>query len=182
MKRMILVSAILCAAIALSLVIASAKANFSGTFKLDPSKSQMGGGPGGGGGGGGGGGQMGDITLTIVQNGDKIDTTRTSPRGEQKNSYTLDGKAYDFTPQMGGRGGGGGGTPPTGKRTAKWSADGNSVDIAEDTTFTGQDGQAMTRHSTQHWSLSADGKTLTIESTGQGRNGETHSTAVYNKQ
>jgi hypothetical protein len=68
---------------------------------------------------------------------------------------------------------GGGGGEMKGKRTAKWSSDGNAIEISSDV-----EGPNGTQHSTQKWWLSSDGKTLTVEQTSQ--RGTTKQ--VYNKQ
>jgi hypothetical protein len=110
----------------------------------------------------------GDVTLTITQDGDKLTSVRKTARGEQSTSYTLDGKETEFTQP-----GRGGGPEMKGKRTAKWSADGNSIEISS--SVEGPNGAFTT---TQKWSVSADGKWLTIESTTQ----RGTSKSVYAKQ
>src|ERR1044071_4783228 len=89
--------------------VASAKADFSGTWILDKTNSE--GLPPG----------M-DQTMTVVQTGDKLalETKLITAEGEQvvSDSYVLDGKEAEFTPKtLTGQAG-------KGKRTANWTADG----------------------------------------------------------
>ena len=99
----------------------------------------------------------------------------------------------------GGRGGGGGmagpqsynldGTETTTEngpakvaRKATWSSDGKTVELASNTTFTGQDGTERKSSTSDKLTLSADGKTLTVVRHSEGgRGGPTDSTMVFNK-
>ena len=129
-------------------VSAAAKADFSGTWVLDKSRSE--GLPPG----------M-DQTMTVTQKGDRVDieTKVVAEQGEQvvKDSYVLDGKETQFTPPVLNGGSGRGG-----KRTSKPTAEGNGFDVAEEATIDGAEGEATIK-GTRRWRLSADGKTLTIE-------------------
>ncbi|MFL6229617.1 MAG: hypothetical protein ACJ741_12655 [Pyrinomonadaceae bacterium] len=164
---------------------AAAKPNFAGTWVLDASKSEGGGAPGGGAGGGGGGGGMGggggatSETMTVKQDGDKIDVERkiTTPRGDrtQSDTYAADGKEGEFTMQMRQN-------PVKGKRTAKWSADGSTLEVSDKADIQTPDGNTMTMQTSSKWTLSGDGKTLTVEQTRTTPNGEQKSKRVYNKQ
>jgi hypothetical protein len=133
---------------AFGLVTAFAKANFSGTWTLDKSKSE------------GLPAAIKDQVLTVKQDGDKltIDSKLTTEQGEQTNTdtYTLDGKPADFT------GKGPGGLEGKGKRTAKWSADGNGIEVTEDVVFDTPQGEVTVNY-VRKWSLAADGKSLTID-------------------
>ena len=135
---------------------ASAKADFSGTWTLDKNNSE--GLPPG----------M-DQLMTVTQSGDKLslETKLITEQGEQvvPDSYTLDGKEVEFTPR------GGGGLSGKGKRTAKWGAEANSIEVSETATFDTPDG-SVTFQTTRKWVLSADGKTLKIEMTVDGPNGK----------
>ena len=93
MKRKIATGSIaVVALVALSLVVASAaaKPDFSGKWTMDKTKSE------------GVPPEM-EQTMTITQTGDKIEleTTIKGPQGERtiKDSYMVDGKEADFTPQ-----------------------------------------------------------------------------------
>ncbi len=148
MKRTILVGSIVAMVLALSLVAAYAKANFSGTWMLDKSHSE------------GLPPDLKDQTLTVVQTDDKIsiDITIVRDGGETKQSdtYILSGKEVEFKPQaiMGIEG--------KGKRTAQWAADGNSIDVKEEDIYEAPQGPVAVKI-TRKWTLSADGKVLVID-------------------
>ena len=136
--------------------VASAKADFNGTWALDKSNSE--GLPPG----------M-DQSMTVVQAGDKLslETKLITPDGEHvvNDSYTLDGKEAEFTPRAPN------GQTGKGKRTAKWAADGNGIEVNETSTFDGPDG-AVNVQMSRVWTLSADGKTLKIDITADGPSGK----------
>lgn len=136
--------------------VASAKADFSGTWILDKSNSE--GLPPG----------M-DQTMSVVQTGDKLmlETKLITQEGERVVSdlYMLDGKEAEFTPKAPN------GQTGKGKRTAKWAADGNGIEVSENSTFDGPEG-AVTVQMKRTWMLSADGKTLKIDITADGPNGK----------
>ncbi|HEY0100957.1 MAG TPA: hypothetical protein VGB76_18560 [Pyrinomonadaceae bacterium] len=169
MKRKIAAGSVaLVALVALSLVVASAaaKADFSGKWSLDKTKSE---------------GLPPNIeqTMTVTQTGDKIEleTKVTTPQGERvvKDSYTVDGKEVDFTPQ------GPQGAIGKGKRTAKWSADGMGLEVSETATLDGPNG-ADEVSATRKWTLAPDSKTLTIELTFNGEQGTQKTKRVFVKQ
>lgn len=148
MKRTILLGSLAALVLALSLVAAAAKVNFSGTWVLD--KSHREGLP----------PDIKDQTLTVVQTDDKIsiDTTIVRDSGDTKQSdtYILSGKEVEFKPQpiMGFEG--------KGKRTAQWAADGNSLDIKEEDIYDVPQGPVVVKI-TRKWIIAADGKTLIID-------------------
>ena len=144
----------------------TAQVNFAGTWNLNAEKSQFGGGPGGGG------------PRIITQNGNNL-SVETSMRGfdggepiKMVTKYTLDGKPTENTR-----------TSPMGdmtsKSTATWSADKKSLTIVTTMSFNGNE-----MKTTETWKLSADGKSLSIESVrpGFGGGGEMKTTMVYDKQ
>ena len=147
MKRNFMMACVAALVFALALVGASAKANFSGTWTLDKSKSE------------GLPPTMKDQVLTVKQDGDKlnIESKVMMEQGDQVNNevYTLDGKPADFTSK------GPGGMEGKGKRTAKWAADGNGIEVSEEILYDTPQGSA-TVNITRKWALSADGKELTI--------------------
>ena len=156
MKHIIATTGAAALVIALCMVVASAKADFSGTWSMDKSQSE--------------GLPPGlDQTMTVVHTGDKLslETKLTTPEGEQviSDSYMLDGKETEFTPQTPG------GQAGKGKRTAKWAADGNGIEVNENSTFDGPEGSVNIRM-TRIWVLSADGKVLKIDLTAEGPNGK----------
>ena len=154
------------------------KANFSGDWALDTEKSVFPAAPGGGGPPGGRG--RGETKLKVTQTGTALTIVRTSPGRDgaevlTTDNLTADGKESTST---GGREG------SVRKVTAKWSDDQNTVVITTSTTMSFQGGDPMTIPGKETWSLSADGKVLTIDSE---RNspmggGATTSKLVYNKQ
>lgn len=152
--------------IALCMAVVSAKADFSGTWVLDKSNSE--GLPPG----------M-DQTMTVVQTGDKLslDTKLITQEGEQviSDSYMLDGKEADFTPRTPDGGSG------KGKRTAKWAADGNGIEVNETSTFNAPEGAVNVRM-TRIWTLSADGKTLKIDIAAEGPNGKQQVKRTFTKK
>lgn len=169
MKRKIAAGSVAVVAFAaLSLVVAAAaaKADFSGKWVMDKAKSE---------------GLPPNIeqTMTITQTGDKIDleTKITTPQGERtvKDSYTVDGKEVDFSPQ------GPQGPMGKGKRTAKWSADGAALEVSETATLDGPNGPDEVS-ATRKWTLAADGKTMTIELTFSGEQGTQKTKRVFVKQ
>lgn len=169
MKRKIAAGSVaVVALVALSLVVASAaaKADFSGKWAMDKTKSE-------------GVPPTIEQTMTITQTGDKIEleTKITGPQGERtiKDSYTVDGKEADFTPQ------GPQGAMGKGKRTAKWSADGAALEVSETATLDGPNGPDEVS-ATRKWTLAADGKTMTIEITFNGEQGTQKTKRVFVKQ
>ena len=167
MKRMIAAGSVAVVLVALSLVVASAaKADFSGKWVMDKTKSE-------------GVPPNMEQTMTVTQTGDKIDleTKVVAPQGERliKDSYTADGKEVEFTPQ------GAQGAMGKGKRTAKWSADGMALEVSETATLDGPNGPDEVS-ATRKWTLAADGKTLTIELTFSGEQGMQKTKRVFVKQ
>ena len=169
MKRKIAAGSIaVVALVALSLVVASAaaKADFSGKWAMDKTKSE---------------GIPPNVeqVMTVTQTGDKIEleTKITAPQGERtiKDSYTVDGKETEFTPQ------GPQGPMGKGKRTAKWSADGAALEVSETATLDGPNGPDEIS-ATRKWTLAADGKTMTIELTFNGEQGTQKTKRVFVKQ
>ena len=129
--------------------VASAGADFSGTWVLDKARSE-------------GLPEGIDQTMTVKQAGDRVEveTRMTGPMGEQTipDLYVLDGKETDFTPPVIGGGGG------KGRRTARWTADGNGFESTEQATLDGPEGKAEIKGA-RKWTLAGDGRTLTIEMT-----------------
>jgi len=156
MKNIFTIGGVVVLLVTLCMAAVSAKADFSGTWILDKTNSE--GLPPG----------M-DQTMTVVQTGDKLslETKLITPDGEQvvSDSYVLDGKEAEFTPKTPG------GETGKGKRTAKWAADGNGIEVKEHSTFDGPEG-AVNIQMTRIWTLMTDGKTLKIELTADGPNGK----------
>ena len=131
----------------LSLNIAAAPPDLSGTWVMDRNRS-IGLPPG-----------M-QQTMIVVQSGDRVEleTKLITAQGERsiKDTYTLDGKEAEFTPQ------GPQGPTGKGKRTAKWLPRGNGIVVSEETTVETPNG-VVTSQLTRKWILSPDGTTLTID-------------------
>jgi|SRR5215813_8267006 len=97
-------------------------------------------------------------TLTIVHTGDqiKLESRQKTAQGERviNETYNLDGKEAEFTPA--------GGQPDAkGKRSAIWLPDGRIV-INDKISSSSPKGPVV-QEITRKWSLSADGRTLTID-------------------
>lgn len=168
MKRKLTAAGAALALLSLSAALAAAKANFSGTWVLDASKSE---------------GLPPGMTQTlkITQNEDKLDIELKlkGPDGNERtvnDSFTLDGKETPFKPVVMG-----GPEPRNPKRTAKWAADGNGIEMVETAEVDTPDGPD-TIQMTRKWSLSADGKTLIIEQKFIGPMGSQQTKRVFAKQ
>ncbi|HJQ70933.1 MAG TPA: hypothetical protein VKA70_18300 [Blastocatellia bacterium] len=166
MKRIIATFSVMVLVFALSISLASAKANFSGTWVMDASKSE---------------GIPNSVQqeMTVVQTDDtiKLETKVKTDEGDFAiaDSYVVNGKEVDFVPQ----------TPQgpngKGKRTAKWTADGNGIEVTEQATFDTPDGQ-LNQQMTRKWTLSADGKSLVIELSAKGPDGTTNTKRLFTKK
>ncbi|HYG81257.1 MAG TPA: hypothetical protein VD861_12755 [Pyrinomonadaceae bacterium] len=147
-------------------VLAEDKANFSGSWALDKSRS-VGLPPG-----------M-DQTMTVVHTGDKIEleTKLITAQGERvvKDAYTLDGKEAEFTPQ------GPQGPAGKGKRTAKWLPRGNGILVNEESTVPTDKGPVTTQLM-RKWILSPDGTTLTIDMHHDTPNGQFETKRIFIKK
>ena len=134
------------------------KVNFSGSWVFNAEKSTL---PETGGGQRFGGGDM-----TVTQDATTLTQSRAGRDGTTRDTkYILDGKENVNTTQRGET-----------KYTAKWSADGKSLSIVTKMSF--NDNEFTT---SAIWTLK-DAKTLAIESTRQGQNGEVKTTMVYDKK
>src|SRR5664280_93688 len=127
-----------------------------------------------GGQGGGGGMRMGGGNFVATQEANLLTVvrTRTGQDGQPTTTtmkYTLDGKESINTSPRG-----------DSKSIAKWSADGKSLTI-ETTRTMDMNGESRTMKSTEVWALT-DAKTLTLNSTRQGPNGDVKSNMVYDKK
>ncbi|HEX8127786.1 MAG TPA: hypothetical protein VF527_01565 [Pyrinomonadaceae bacterium] len=169
MKRKIAAGSVALVLVALSLVVAAAaaKADFSGKWVMDKTKSE-------------GVAEGVAYSLSITQTGDKIDveTTVKAPQGERvvKDVFVADGKEVDFTPPIPQPG-----VTGKGKRTTKWTADGLGLEVSETATLEGPQGSAEVS-ATRKWTLAADGKTLTMEMTFSGDMGVQKTKRIFVKQ
>jgi hypothetical protein len=141
------------------------KANFSGTWSFNESKSNMGEGRGFG--------RAGQMTVTQTGNNLSVDRVRTNQNGDKittNEKYTLDGKE---SVNDSGRGG-------ASKAIVSWSADGKSLNFAVTRSFE-RNGEKTEFKSTEVWSLT-DPKTLSVATTSNFQGNERKATLVYDKQ
>jgi hypothetical protein len=168
MKNKLITGIIALAMFAFITADASAQTNFSGSWTLDAEKSE--GLPPGF-----------KQTMTVTEKDDRVDAEAkiATPNGEQtiKDTYILSGKEVDFTPAVLG-----GGKAKNGKRTSKRTADGKGFEVVEQATLEGPDGGEATVKVTRRWTLSDDGKTLTIEMTYDGPNGVNKTKRLFVKK
>lgn len=166
MNRKVITSSVVFLLFAISLAVGAAKPNFTGTWEMDTNKS-IGIPPG-----------M-KQTYTITHNGDKIDLEAkiVTQQGERliKDSYTLDGKEMDFTPQ------GPSGPNGKGKRTATWMPNDRGVIISDVTTVDSPKGPATTQL-VRKWQLSPDGTTLIVDRYIDTPNGSGESRHIFVKK
>lgn len=144
-----------------------AQTNFSGNWAFNESKSNL---------GDGGGPRMAATSLNVVQQGNSLTIDRTQPSmdgSEMKSSekYTLDGKESTNPGMM----------ESTTKSVVTWTKDQKGLNFVKNTSME-RDGEKMEFKATEAWALSADGKTLTIESVFNSPMGEMKTTLVYNKK
>jgi hypothetical protein len=138
--------------------------DFSGTWNLNEAKSSL----------SEGGRRMISVKLAIVQQADSILVERVSRRetGEErisKEKMSLDGKPCDT------------GSPERPRTSAAvWSADGKFL-VVNSTSVFERDGNRMEIKSTESWTLSGEGKVLTIELISTSPRGERKATLVYDK-
>lgn len=192
MKRLVLIAGLMTAFVVAVLAVSAAPAaNFAGAWMLDKAKSQglsprM---------------QGADkVTWTITQDDKTISIDQKVEGGQPPAGGGGGGTGGGAG--AGGGGGMGGGRGPGGppapavfkldgsetttdgppKSTLKATWSGNTLELAQKTTFTGQDGTERVNINNRKLSLSGDGKVLTaiVHSEG-GRGGPTDSTLVFNK-
>lgn len=155
--------------LAVSLVLAAQKPNFSGAWVMDRSRSF---------------GMPGNMqqTMTVTHNADQIEieTKLIQPENERivKDSYVLDGKEREFTPQVPPN------APPNappakGKRTANWLPNGNGILVHEVTTTETPKG-TVTSQLTRKWTLS--GGELVIDMYIDNANGSYETKRIFTKK
>lgn len=150
----VIVSALLCSFTFLQV-------SFSGTWSLNESKSEL----------GQFGARVAATKMVVDQKADGITITRTT-NGSDAAETLVDGKEAESTVFNG-----------MGKRksTIKWTADRNGFSINANTALD-RNGQTMEIKSAETWSLSADGKVLTIQNNISTPQGDITTKAVYEKQ
>jgi hypothetical protein len=169
------IAALIAAVLLMAVPLAQAQANFAGTWVLDRSQSQLprfhrGGAP-----------EASpaqpapppDVTLTVDQSGDALKATRTVKRGNREHAisetYVLDGSEQTFTGHR--------------NRTVVTRAafDGPRLVITSSSTKPSRSGGEVQRSRESVWTLSPDGRTLTIQTTMHGRRGDRTFTGVYQR-
>ena len=150
----------------LALMLAGDKTNFSGTWSLNEGKSEL--------------GQRGRFaarTIKTEQKADAISVSKTSPGfngGEDitvSETLSFDGKESETTVFGNSKR----------KSTLKWAGDGQSLTINSTTLFE-RDGQTSEFKSTETWTLTDGGKSLSIITVSSSSRGESTSKAIYDKQ
>jgi hypothetical protein len=165
MKRILAATGLAGVVLMLSVGLVAAKADFSGTWVMDKSRSE---------------GVPPDMeqTMTVTQSEDtlNVETKVVTDQGDQTITgvYTFNGREMEYTPKRMGVEG-------KGKRTAKWAADGNGFEVNEEEKFDAPGGE-VTFQFTRKWLLLPDGKTLSIELDVKGLNGPQHSKRTFVKK
>ncbi len=185
MKKFLYLASVLCL---FSLSAAAQKADFSGTWKLDPANSKIGGMP------------IESMTMTVEQTEAELSVTTATKRaappadgsggrpggggggrgmgggmggglGDGKTVYNLTGK--ETTVEVDG---------PNGKMPVKLKAarDGATLKLSSSRSFSGPMGD-ITITTSEKWTLSADGTKLTVEREQATPRGAMTSTLVFNK-
>lgn len=148
---------------ALSSFTTAYQPDFSGTWKLNEGKSDLG--PFGGRG----------IPPKIVaeQKADAITLTKTTSMQGQETTMAeillFSGKESEFSNENMKK-----------KSVLKWSADGSAMVVTYDLSVS-FNGQSFDLKGTENWTLSADGKTLTVNTTLSTAQGDIATKAVYDK-
>jgi len=169
---MALLMALLCTPLTVN--AQGSKANFSGSWAFNASKSDMGQPPQGMGGGGQRPGGFGGGDMVVKQDASMLVMERTMQGMDGQamtttTKYSLDGKE---TVNTTGRG--------ESKSVAKWSADGKTLDVVT-TMSLNFNGQTNEMKTSEAWSLNAEGN-LSVVSIMNTPNGERKVTRVYDKK
>jgi hypothetical protein len=158
---------VLFAFVSLSLLSGSlfAQPNFSGSWALNESKSTLGDGP-----------SMSTTSMTVNQQEGLISIDLVRPSfdgGDEKSSekYTLDGKESVNKGMM----------DSSIKTITSWSEDKKELKFAKTIVFD-MNGEKMELKITDVWSISDDGKTLTVKSSMTSQMGDTNLVLVYDKK
>jgi len=144
-------------------VLPAEKTDFSGTWKLDESKTDFGEGR-----------HFAAHQLVVTQHENELAVERSSTGRNGRefkftSDYKLDGQQHDQ--EMGNR---------TAKVTAEWQNEGKAVQINTDMKFE-RNGETFEFHTLESWSLSDNGNTLTIDLKTNSQRGESHQKLVYTK-
>ncbi|HEX8846042.1 MAG TPA: hypothetical protein VF791_15430 [Pyrinomonadaceae bacterium] len=128
---------------------------FSGIWVLDPARSE-----------GLSSGRNQVMTVTQTENVIQVKTELTNERGEQTvtDGYTLNGQETDFFAQASSGG------ILKGRRVARWTTDRMGIEVNERSIIDTPSG-LIPLETARRWTISADGKSLTIEMTVKGPRG-----------
>jgi hypothetical protein len=165
MRRLAIIFIVVLATTIVTMVTAAAKPDFSGSWTMDRGRSF---------------GMPGNMqqTMVVKQSGDQIDleTKLIQPENERtvKDTYILDGKEHEFTPQVPPNA-----PPAKGKRTGSWLPAGNGIVVNETTTSETPKGP-VTSQLTRKWTLSSDGE-LVIDMYFDGPNGSFETKRIFKK-
>lgn len=149
--------------------MAAQKPSFSGSWVMDRARSF---------------GMPGNMqqSMSVTHSGDQIEleTKLIQPDNERtvKDSYILDGKEREFTPQVPPNAPANA-PPPKGKRTANWLPNGKGIVVHEVTTSESPKGP-VTSQLTRKWTLSNDGE-LTIDMYIDNANGSFETKRIFKK-
>jgi hypothetical protein len=143
------------------------KANFSGTWAFNESKSTP----------SEGGFRMGASLMVITQDGNNmsVESTRKNRDGDDVKStskFTMDGKECSNPAGFGNS---------TRKSIVTWSADGKTLSFAHTMSFE-RDGQTNEFKSAEAWKINNTDKTIVIDMVFNGPNGEMKTTNIYDKK
>ncbi|MEW6207652.1 MAG: hypothetical protein AB1631_04745 [Acidobacteriota bacterium] len=148
MKQKVFILCIAAFLVGLTGSLAQTKADLSGKWAMDQAQSQ---------------GMPPDMDqiMTVTHKGDQLIVQTkiypsNTPNVIRDDTYNLDGKPSPYSQMLGN------GEEAKGTRTSQWSADGRGIEVSEDLSFQSPRGPAQIKRSFK-WSLSADGRTLTIE-------------------
>ena len=144
--HLILLGIILCS-LCLTTALADEKANFSGSWTMDKSKTE-------------GLPPNMEQKMKVTQEGDKLELETNIFADDNvstvNDSYIINGKEVEFPSRLNET------IETKGKRVAKWNADGRGFEVNEESVFDTPEGK-VTVTLQRKWNLSADGKTLVIE-------------------
>lgn len=172
MRMPLRIAALIAAVLLMAVPVAQAQASFAGTWVLDRSQSQLprfhrGGPP------DASQAQPPDVTLTVDQSGDALKATRAVKRGNREHAvsetYVLDGSEQAYT----------GRRNRTVVTKAAW--DGARLVVTKSSTMPRRSGGEVQRTRESVWTLSPDGRTLTIQTTVHGARGDRTFTGVYQR-
>ncbi|MGW8315514.1 MAG: hypothetical protein ACWGNV_07935 [Bacteroidales bacterium] len=147
-----------------TVAFAAEKVDFTGKWKLNESKSEL---------GEGRAFSTAKMSVTLEGNAITIERTRTGRDGQERTSsetITLDGKENVVE-----------GDNRSTTSTATWSDDGTTLTIKSDIEFSRQ-GETMKMQRTEVWTLGEDGKILKIQSDSSSARGDRSVTLVYEKE